>query len=195
MSGDLSLQRRKKDMRSHFKSLRDKIGPDEKSALDLQIYRHLADSRLFRSAGLLLVYISLPQEISTGELIGEAFARGKTVAAPRCSRDGRELRFYRIDSLDGLSPGAFGILEPHASPESLVADFPGSLCVVPGLAFDRYGHRLGYGGGYYDRFLAGYSGASVGLCYRRNFADEIIHGRFDVPCGYIATEDGVYPGI
>ena len=81
------------------------------------------------------------------------------------------------------------MLEPRVPGCEKLEDYTGSLCIVPALMYDLKGYRLGYGGGYYDRFLAGYTGYTIGLTYRRNILRFLHYGRFDVPVDMVVTED------
>ena len=98
------------------------------------------------------------------------------------------MEFYLIESCDDLEPGAFGILEPRPSPERLLSEWKGCLCVVPALACDRKGYRLGYGGGYYDRFLRNFPGVKALILYKKCLVEHIWHGRYDVAVDLIVTE-------
>lgn len=121
-------------------------------------------------------------------LIARAFADGKKVAAPRCIEGTHEMEFYEISSMDDLAPQTFGVLEPVRERCRLLADFSGSVCLVPALAYDRAGYRLGYGAGYYDRFLSVYPGPKIGLVYAQNLRRSLWKGRYDVPVDLIVTE-------
>ena len=98
------------------------------------------------------------------------------------------MEFYEIFSLDELSPGTFGVDEPAADPARLLPQDPGGLCIVPALCYDDYGYRLGYGKGYYDRYLANYSGIRVGICYAACVRRSLFHGRYDRPVELLITE-------
>lgn len=130
-----------------------------------------------------LCYVSTPIEVDTRRFLSEFLTRGE-VYVPRCAEG--NMRFFRIRSLTELRAGAFGIPEPVGSEE-----FRGgrdSVCITPALSFDRSGYRLGYGGGYYDRFLKSYPGLSVGICYR-SFLGEIPREPFDFPVDLLITDE------
>ena len=90
--------------------------------------------------------------------------------------------------LDELEPGTFGVLEPRPDPARLVKDFSSGLCLIPALCYDWHGYRLGYGKGYYDRFLANFGGHMVGICYSECVRRKLPHGRFDRPAELLVTE-------
>lgn len=138
------------------------------SALQLQAMSAEAVARLMAlpqmaAAKTVMLYYSLPDEVSTHELAGRLVERGKVVVLPVVTGPTEmELRRYR--SADDLSMGAFGIMEPTGEPFTSLAEI--DLAVVPGMAFDTRGNRLGRGKGYYDRFLSQLPQATkVGLCF------------------------------
>ena len=98
------------------------------------------------------------------------------------------MKFIKINSLSDLQPGAYGILEPKDGEE--ITDFTDSVCITPALSFDEKGYRLGYGGGYYDRFLADYTGVSVGICYEE-FIGGIVTEEYDLPVDIVVTEEDI----
>ena len=99
------------------------------------------------------------------------------------------MEFYYLRSFDeDLESGAFGVLEPKIGRCEKMTDFSNSICIVPGLAFDNEGYRLGYGKGYYDRFLCNYPGVKIGICYASCVKRELPHGFYDVPVGILVTD-------
>lgn len=139
---------------------RRELPPPEKQALDQQMAQQFLSSALYSTCEQLFCFVSLPQEPDTTAILGQALADGKCVAVPRCLPD-KTMQFHRLcpdkDMTAQLKAGTYGVLEP---PEDLPVVTPDEtahpLCLVPGLAFDRMGGRLGYGAGYYDRFLGRY---------------------------------------
>lgn len=158
---------------------------------DAEILRRLLRLPEYKACGILLLYVSMPGEPDTRRLLELALRDGKRVAAPLCPA-GREMEFRLVPSPDRLSPGAYGILEPPAGAEKPA--LPGgaantALAVVPGLCFDRSCMRLGRGKGYYDRFLAGFHGPAVGLCYGAALASlPLPRESFDLPVSMVVTE-------
>ena len=94
-----------------------------------------------------------------------------------------------IRSLDDLEKGTFGVLEPKHKQCKLVTDLSHGFCIVPGLCFDAKGYRLGYGKGYYDRFLSEFKGVTVGICYTSCVQYGLPHGYFDRPVDILVTEN------
>ena len=147
----------------------------------------LFETAAWQEARSVYAYVAFNQEVRTRPIIERAWADGKRVAVPKVV-DG-EMRFIRLDSFDALAPGgAFGILEP--AEDEPVADDDGALVLVPGLAFDARGHRLGYGGGYYDRWLAANLGhPTVALCYGFQRVERIEDEGHDIAVDAVIADD------
>lgn len=149
--------------------------------------RILADERIANSDTVLL-YASFGSEISTVSLIKQLLANGKRIALPRCESSGI-MTFHIIDSPECLSEGKYGIYEPSGSLES-PAITKNTSAVVPGLAFTEKGFRLGYGGGYYDRFLSKFPFVyTVGVVYEELIAESLPSLPHDITVNAIATEE------
>jgi len=175
------------------KALRREIGEKKRALSEAQIEarsRMLAD-RLFateqyRQCKSLYAYLSFNQEVRTSPIIERAWADGKRVAVPKVI--GRGMVFIWIDSFDNLAPqGAYNITEPIE--DGPVADDATALVLMPGLAFDREGRRVGYGGGYYDRFLEKEPDHPlVALCYDFQLVDHLEVEAHDVPVDVVITD-------
>lgn len=142
----------KKNLRREMKSLRKSIPPEEKAEYERKIRENFFGSDIYKKAKMILTFISFGDEPDTREILKRAWSDHKITAVPRCMAESK-MSFYVIGSMDDCTEGAYGIPEP--SLECAPADLSGEdiICLVPGLAFDRKGGRMGYGGGYYDRFL------------------------------------------
>lgn len=179
----------KSRIRDEMKEYRRCLSPEEKAAMDGAIFQRLCRVRQYQAAGLVLVYVSMPIEVETREIIRHAWSQGKRVAVPYCVEGTREMEFYEIKSFDQLEKRTFGVEEPRPQDCPRLEEFPvSSVCVVPALAYDTAGYRMGYGGGYYDRFLSHYRGTKVGIVYCRCVSRRLIHGRYDVPVDLLVTE-------
>lgn len=153
------------------------------------IMQNIIGSELYKSCNTLMCFISTRIEVNTAELIEQAFADGKRVAAPKCVPGSSEMYFCYIDSLDDLESSSFNLLEPMEHCERMT-DTLSSLCIVPGLAYNRQGYRIGFGRGYYDRFLAEYNGISCGVIFNDFLKDDIPIEDTDIAVRYIVTETG-----
>lgn len=156
--------------------------------LSAAIARRVADDHRYRDARVLHTYIDArDKEVATRDLVRAALREGRRVVCPRALPGGR-LEHYEIGSLEDLEPGRFGLLEPP--PDAARAVDPGAvgLVLVPGIAFDREGFRIGFGGGYYDRFLAVIEAPSIGLAFALQLVDRVPREAHDVPVDAIVTE-------
>lgn len=177
----------KTKMREEFREKRTNLAPETKKDYDTKITRRVLSLKQYASSRVIFVYMSKKIEVGTRRIIEQAWKAGKRVAVPRCVTEDLSMDFYYINSFDDLEEGAFGVLEPKTSNE-LVKDFSSGLCIVPGLGFDVEGYRLGYGKGYYDRFLSGYGGVTVGVCYYNCVKWKLPHGRYDRQVNFLITE-------
>lgn len=150
----------KQSLRKELISRRKAMSADEKKAADRDIFELVKP--LLDKASAVFTYASTDIEVDTRRMIAYCLERGIPVALPVSGET--ELLFYFINSADDLKKGRFNIDEPPQTfPAKADKD---SLCVVPALCADGEGLRLGYGRGYYDRFLSGFEGVSVILCYK-----------------------------
>ena len=176
----------KPELRRFFLKQRMEQPRAEKAAADRSISERLLASTVFARAQCVFFYVSTPDEIDTHGILRQALAEGKNVCVPRCLRAG-EMRAYHIASLDSLRTGRFGILEPDASAREVPPERI-DLIVAPALACDRAGYRLGYGGGYYDRFMIRTPAIRAALCAEGRLLERLPRTAFDQRCGWIFTE-------
>lgn len=179
----------KNELRRDLKTQRRAI--KNKTLLDKKICSNLISLSEYKNADLLLFYAALTDEINVDDCIKAALNDGKKVALPVCSDDKGNMSFYYISSVCDLKSGFFGVREPDPEKCTKVKDFSSSVCIVPAIAYDRNGYRLGYGKGYYDRFLSNFSFVSVGLCYNELVKECLPTGKYDIPVKYIITEDSI----
>lgn len=178
----------KRELRDGFKKARRALAADNQARRDSQILQRLLQLPEYREAELVLTYVSTAIEVDTRALIEQALRDGKRVAVPRCTPGKIDMKFYLIRGLDELEPGAFGVLEPNPGRSRELRRYDHSVCILPGLGFDLQGYRLGYGKGYYDRFLSRYSGKNVGVCYNICLKTLLPHGRYDKMVDVLVTE-------
>lgn len=183
------IRQLKTRLRQKYRAIRAEMDPEVRAACDSRIAERVRRLWQYRRAHQVLVYVSTPIEVDTRRIIRHALADGKRVAVPRCVPDTRQMEFYYINSLDELSPGSFGVDEPQPLPENLVTDLSEGLCIIPAFCYDHTGYRLGYGKGYYDRFLPLFGGSLIGICYSSCVRRHLPHGRFDRSAELLVTEN------
>ena len=157
----------KKILRNKYKNIRKNVKEKEKQ--DNIIFNKVINLQEYKQSDLILIYVSLKDEVDTIKLIKYSLKISKKVAVPKCECD--DIVFYYINSLEDLEEGKFGILEPKIN--KVVEDFDNSICIIPGVAFDKQNNRIGYGRGFYDRFLENYRGIKIGLTYKECICDKI----------------------
>ena len=176
----------KETLRRRFLTQRAALDAAEKQEIDRGIAENVLASALFARAACVFCYVSTAEEIDTRRILQAALDAGKTLCVPRCVGKG-EMVAQRIASLAALQAGRYGILEPPAdAPEVAPAQI--DLILAPALACDRQGYRLGYGGGFYDRFLSRSDAAVAALCAQARLLDRLPHTALDRRCGWIFTE-------
>ena len=173
--------------------MRRALPPAARAAQHDGLAARILASDLWRAARTVVAYMALPDEVATGALLDAALAHGKTLVLPAV-RAG-EIVWHRVPTLDPawFVRGPFGILEPPAGAPVWHAAAAATPCLwlVPGVAFDRAGHRLGRGGGYYDRALraAQATCGTVGLAYREQLCACVPAGALDWSLEFVATPD------
>jgi 5-formyltetrahydrofolate cyclo-ligase len=180
----------KKSLRQSSRAIRDGFGEEFIKGASQRACELLLSIDEFKEADTLLLYYPIKNEISPLSLIGFAQKCGKQIAFPVCNADNDTLDFYTVNSIDELSPSSFGISEPIASENAAILTDK-TLCLVPGLLFSKGGHRLGYGKGFYDKFLKNFKGLSVGFSYSELLVDNIPTESSDIPLNIIITEKEV----
>ena len=183
------ISEEKKLLRKYFKNIRESFTKEDKEAFDLALIENAENTAEFLNSDTLLIYYPLGSEPNLLPLAKKALALGKTVGFPVTNIAEKCLSFYKVTDLSGMNIGAYGICEPSKDNE-LILDFDNALCIVPALSFDSSGNRLGYGGGYYDRFLSNYKGTSALLIYSALRSDHIPTDIYDVCVDIIITEKG-----
>lgn len=179
----------KKELRDKYKQIRRDMPADLKSNHDKQIFSRLVDMEAYKKSKLVLAYVSTEIEVDTIKFIEYALNDNKIVAVPRCVEGTRDMEFYVIKEIEDLEPGSFSVLEPVPEKCRKLDNFENAFCIVPALVYDSYGYRLGYGKGYYDRFLSAHKNMFlVGIGYCCCMVTKLIHGHFDVAVNTIVTE-------
>ena len=184
----------KKEIRARIKAQKAALTPAFVAEYSQKVTELLCAQDFYRDANVLYAYLTFNEELRTDYLIRRAWADGKRVAVPRVLSKG-VMEFYYIDSFEGFITSAFGVPEPLEDPEKL-ADEPDVLLLMPGLAFDRDHNRVGYGGGFYDRYIERYQAKGTrifkpALAYDFQIVDAIPANDFDVKVDAILTAEEI----
>ena len=172
-------------LRTQFREKRRALLPDLAGEKSLAITRKLLELKEYKDASSVLFYVSKAEEVDTHDVIKEALASGKKVYLPKIKGD--FLMICPLLNYEDLQPGEFGILEP-CEPASPTQPKDIDLIVIPGVAFDKKGNRLGFGKGHYDRLLKETRGFKVGLAFDEQLLDELPVEEHDVPLDLLLTD-------
>lgn len=149
-----------------------------------EIFKKVSKTKEFLDAENVMVYMSLGNEVCADKLIKHALEMGKNVIVPVMVND--EIIPCKIDNIDNLKIGRFGIREPE---DRRVWQGGIDLVIVPGVGFDKKGGRIGFGKGYYDRFLEKKPSKKIALAYSFQIVDDTFSGEHDIPMDKIITEE------
>lgn len=174
----------KKELRKLFRIKRSQISG--KAEKNFRITERVLNNPYVRNADTILIYVSYGSETDTLSIIKNLLESGKKVAVPRCLRNGI-MEFIYINSLDNLTAGAFGIPEPSGNQKAVITQ--NTVCIVPALSFSMDGTRLGYGGGYYDRFLESKNIYTIGICFDEMLSDNLPSEKHDIKIKTVITEE------
>ena len=184
----------KKEIRKYIKELKQQMSAQEIEERSAVLCDKFLKLREYKESDVILCYISYNQEVRTDAIIRQAWADGKRVAAAKVV-DKERMEFVYIDSFDDLERGVLGIPEPkcsllEAGPDR-IANEKRMLVLMPGLAFDNKLNRVGYGGGYYDRYFASHPDTEfikAALCYDFQLLDEVPHTDLDMKTDILITD-------
>lgn len=168
----------KKELRQHIRQQKRAMSETDIIEKSDKLGQLFVNSQAYRQAKSIYGYLPYNQEVRTVAMLEQALRDGKRVAVPKCY--GEEMRFIWMDDLSKVEKGYAGIPEPID--DGPIADDPTALVLMPGLAFDPQGHRIGYGGGFYDRFLAQEPDhPTLALCYDFQMLPALETEEFDIP--------------
>lgn len=168
----------KKELRKQIREKKRAMTPEEIQSASQKLKELFLATEQYRRANTVYGYLPYNQEVRTVPILEQTLADGKRVAVPKIFGD--EMKFIYLTDLTQVAEGYAGIPEPVA--DAPVADDPTALVLMPGLAFDKEGHRVGYGGGFYDKFLTQEpEHPTVALCYDFQILEELPTEEFDVP--------------
>lgn len=173
----------KKELRKKYTKVRAEV--EDKDLKDKLIRKNLRELDIYKKAKSVFVFISYRSEVDTKGIIEDILADGKKLLVPLVK--GSQMIAVEVKGIDDLGPNKMGILEPKSGEEVIDVD----LTITPGLAFDKAGYRLGYGGGYYDKFFAKVDTIRMGIGYYDQFVESLVHEDYDKPLEYLLTDRGL----
>lgn len=171
----------KKDLRSKYKTIRQNI--KSRYIKDLYIYFKIINNKKVKESNTIFIYVSKEDEVDTFRII-KHFLKRKKVCVPKVI--GNEIIFFYIESFKDLEKGNFDVLEPTTN--NKINNFSSSCIIVPGICFDKRGYRIGYGKGFYDRFLSKHNIYSIGLTYKECIVDNINNDKHDINVNIIISD-------
>lgn len=180
----------KKEIRKLILGRRDAVDPKLREQWDNSVFDRLVHSEYYKKARVIFAFVSFRSEVDTHRIINRALADNKIICVPRIKSKDTGIELYRINSMNDLEKGYFGILEPSEHCQAVdCRDI--ELILMPGAAFDRNGSRLGYGRGYYDRFLEGMDNRvqKLALAYHFQVLDRVPTDELDIPVDAIITDE------
>jgi len=182
----------KKELRKRTLKIRNAMPPGERAANSATIISMLAELDEIRRAATIMVFLNFGSEVQTDGLISWGWEMGKRIVAPLCRPEDRAMAPCVINDFSDLETGHYGIREPRAAEATVVPYGEIDVVLIPAVAFDRQGRRVGYGGGYYDRFLPLVPRAArIGVVFSCQIVPEVHADLYDISAQMIVTEAGI----
>lgn len=187
-----SVIEKKKKLRQQYEEIRASLSIQEREMSEHKIMEHVFASELYHSSDLVCSFVSFGSEVSTKRLNDKILGSGKTLCLPRIM-GARKMEMIEVNSHTTYVMNKYGINEPIGQPIQLTHEF-NALCIVPLLAYDSFGHRLGYGGGFYDVFLGEYLKIlTLGIAFSNQYSDtELPYEEHDAMLKMIINEHGLH---
>ncbi|WP_138826081.1 5-formyltetrahydrofolate cyclo-ligase [Bacillus altitudinis] len=180
----------KKELRLQTLAMLEQISTEEFNRYASLLHEHLLQLPSWKQAKTIALTMSRGKEIPTMPLIEKAWEEGKTVCIPTCFPKTKEMVFYEYTPETKMTSSYFGLLEPDPLESTAVRKEAIDLIIVPGVCFDQRGYRIGFGGGYYDRYLADYHGTTLALCLSVQQVDHLPAEPHDIPVSIMVSEKG-----
>ncbi|MBY0122388.1 5-formyltetrahydrofolate cyclo-ligase [Bacillus sp. S/N-304-OC-R1] len=181
----------KKELRKQITEKLSKVTKPQYEHLSYHIAKGLYQDEYWRDAKTIGLTISRQPEVDTYQIIRRAWEEGKQVVIPKCLPKNREMIFRTLNQFDQLESVYYGLLEPIESETTEICPSSIDLLIVPGLAFTESGYRLGFGGGYYDRFLTKYNGHTLSLAFQLQIVSQLPVETHDIPVEKLITDQKV----
>jgi 5-formyltetrahydrofolate cyclo-ligase len=182
---------RKEEHRKQVIAQLKKLSDEDKHQVEQNLLRNLISSIYWKRATTIGVTISRGFEWDTKRIIEAGWEQDKKIVVPKCIPDDKKLVFYQLHNFDELESVYYSLLEPKPIVENKVDKNSIDLVIVPGVVFDLDGYRIGFGGGYYDRFLQDYSGETLSLLSEKQIMDHVPVESHDIAVNHLISEKGV----
>ncbi len=181
----------KKDIRKTVLAARNALSRRQIESMSRRIFERFTRLQEAKRCSVLMAFLNFGTEVITDPFIEWAWQQGKQVAVPLCRPETRQMIASAIETFDDVEPGYFGVREPKRQALRPVDKGLIDLILVPAVAFDRRGYRVGYGGGYYDRFLPDIRKEvpRIGIIFSLQLINEVPTDRYDLPVDMIITEE------
>jgi 5-formyltetrahydrofolate cyclo-ligase len=180
----------KKNLRTYILNDLKKLTKQEYEQFSYEISCELTQHKIWQQANTIGITISRPPEVDTYQIIRKAWEQNKKVVVPKCHPKSREMTFHELNNFTQLESVYYGLLEPIEAATRWVPKDEIDLLIVPGLAYDPNGYRLGFGGGYYDRFLVNFKGDTVSLAFPIQLVDKLPIEIHDIAVKYLISCKG-----
>lgn len=188
MKSDIECMWNKSQLRKVYRSKREALSKEQVVQWSEIICRRLTDTELFQKAEVIYFYYPLGNEVSLLPAAQAALDAGKCIGFPRT--EGDVIRFYKTESLMDFQEGCFHVMEPTGK---MVLREENPLILTPGLVFDHQKNRMGYGKGYYDRYIANVPEAvKIGIAYEMQLSETVPIDSYDIPMDYLITEERIW---
>ena len=179
---------KKDDLRKFNKAKRKEMLPQEVFEKSKKASEIFLNNEIYQGSNVIMLYYPLRNEIDTSEILKNALLDGKTVIYPITDMATNEITPIIVDSRTKFSKGAYSVFEPI---EKIVYNGEIDAILVPGIAFDKNGWRVGFGKGCYDRFLKNVDAIKIGFCYDFQIADKIDNDDYDIKMNCLISESGM----
>ena len=178
----------KQTIRKQMIATLNELSLEEHAQLSRKIKDRIIQSTEFNKAGIIGITVSRYPEVDTRLIIEAAWSMGKQIAVPRCKSNTREMDFRLLTSFDDLESVYMDLLEPIVMKTVSVSKEQIDLQIVPGVVFSSEGYRIGFGGGYYDRYMVDYKGETISLCFESQTGYDVPVEQHDMPVSKMITE-------
>lgn len=183
----------KEKLRTDILKIRNSMSEEDIKSKSAMIVQKLIHSKSYQNAKSILCYVNFGSEVITKDIIDFSILEGKKVSIPYCIKETKEMVACSFTSWENLSRSSYGILEPNKNNIKIIDRRTIDLIIVPGAVFDIHGNRIGYGAGYYDRYLHRVKEdiCKIALAFSNQIVPKIPKGIYDIPVNYIITEENI----